>query len=712
MSSELRGNTSTDPRLATLNSLADAADALTKAVATLAAAARATAEAFAQDVARSPSPEENPGINFGRGSDLASEIAFSEKGDSDLRQDKDTGDGGERSIAIPVGSDYGQVDTPVDTDTGEQDVGISNPMNSPYRILVDSEADVLLFVCALIDKRQKVVCYMPCGTPPLKTYMQLMEKVTESPIYVLNSSTSLKQDQNYLNFLNSNGAVLLIPESLLPQFKIGGDNSWVIHAGWPVNEAQYTAQRRNHQAQNNVLVACSRDQSLYPSGNSIVKLTEPWPKDGPSFRASVSILRSLYEVMLSEIPLDMKSRIYMDYIQFHGVHGPRRVESWTPSMVVQRANDHLMKVWLWSGEHTGGDNIPLPEVSAGFVAQNDLQSAVQEGLIQVEDDSDDPGLSPSSPWNMSTTPGIPDSYKRQEEIPYRTSAAGEPLIPPTPTIPRPESVFTQPEFEPTTGLTFFPYAEEFDVIPLMCFIAGKYNKVICFVEGQGALRTYHDLFGRVAGRTVFFPKILNDHHAIEEAVVRFISAVNPAILLLAHNTTNLPSILSQSRVDCCIYWGFTVVPLQQAKQNRPLINCDTTIIIMMGTQLKGLSGAHDLRKHPSGTISMDLSENSTLAPIRNRTKAILAAPRSKTIVDGLYTSRVYSVAAIPRRVVSAQEVARRVNQYAARVLLHGELADGSATFPPVAGRLVTPKTAVERFNLQPAVDAGLLRVGN
>ncbi|CAE6481716.1 unnamed protein product [Rhizoctonia solani] len=438
-------------------------DALTKAVATLAAAARATAEAFSQDleVSRSPSPEESHGINLGRGSDLVSEIEFGEKPESDIRQDIDLDDGGEWFTAVPVGDDSNHASTPMNTDTGEQDSGSLGPINSPYRLLVDSEADVLLF-----------------------TYVQLMEKVTEAPIYALNSSTSLQQNSNFLNFLNSSGSVLLIPESLSPQFKIEGDNSWVIHVGWPVSEAQYTTQRRNHRAHNNVVVACSGDQTLYPSGNKIVELTEPWPKDGPSFRASVSILRSLYEVILSEIPLDTKSPIYMDYIQFHGVHGPRHIESWTPSVLVQRANDYLMKVWLWSGEHTGGDVIPLPEVSPGFITQNNLQSAVEAGIIQVEADLDETEPTPSLAQGAPIT---------QEEIPYGTSVSGEPPFSHTLTNPRPESVLTRPEFEPTTGLTFFPYVEEFDIIPLICFIGGKYNKVICFLEGQGALRTYHDL---------------------------------------------------------------------------------------------------------------------------------------------------------------------------------------------------------------------------
>ncbi|KDN40310.1 hypothetical protein RSAG8_08220, partial [Rhizoctonia solani AG-8 WAC10335] len=361
---ESTGNISTDSIQAALASLTDAADALAKAAATFVAAAQATSKAFSKELPPPSSPEENHGIiNLGRGSDTASEKVSGDQGDSNLRPDADTGDG-EDAHSISASAED-RIDLRLmNTDTPKH-----------------SEADVLLFLCSLVDRRQKVVCYMPCGTPALKTYKRLVEKVTESAIYILNSSDSLKQDRAYVGFLENQGSVLLVPEALLPQFEIEGENSWVIHVGWPASETRYTAQRGIHRAQNNILVAYSGDQSLYPSGDTIVELTETWPKDGAPFRASVSILRPLYEVMLSEISFEMKSEVYLDWIQCHGIHGPRHVEAWTASMVVQRANAYLTEVLHWSGEHTGSDNIPLPEVSLGFVTQNDLQTAVQEGIL-------------------------------------------------------------------------------------------------------------------------------------------------------------------------------------------------------------------------------------------------------------------------------------------------------------------------------------------
>ncbi|KAG8730514.1 hypothetical protein FRC11_006545 [Ceratobasidium sp. 423] len=576
MSSRPGGNLPTHPINVSLASLADAADALAKAAAMLAIAAQATSDAISGEIQRPESPEESHGINLGRGSDIASDIAFGDNGDPSQEQGIHIGDSdheGEQFIPDTISEEIGP--RPMNNNTTGENPGHSSQIKLSYRLLVDSDADVL-FACALIDKRHKVVCYMSCGMPLLRMYRQLIENVTESPVYIL------ERNEGHADFIESQGSVLLVPETLVPQFKIEGEHTWVIHIGWPVSETLYDAQRRIHQARNNILVAFHGDKSLYPSGDKIINMTQPWPNDGPSFRASVSILRPLYEAMLSEISLEMKSQAYMDWIQFHGIHGPRHVKAWTPSLVVQHANEYLLKVLQWSGGHAGGDVSLLPGVTAGFVTQNGLQSAVQEGILRVgNEDSDSPGPLPSP-------------------------------------APRLDSVHRPTEFQPTIGQTYFTLDEQFDAVPLMCFISDQYSKVICFLGGQGILQSYQQLLSKITGRLAISPEIPNNSQAIEEATTFFLSVTQPAILLLAYNTPNLPSALS---------------------------------------------------------------------------------------------NRLYSVGAIPRSSLSAEHAAHQANRYAAEVLLHGDASDGRAAFPPIAERPPVSKKIVEKFGLQPAVDAGLLTIG-
>jgi hypothetical protein len=60
--------------------------------------------------------------------------------------------------------------------------------------------------------------------------------------------------------------------------------------------------------------------------------------------------------------------------------------------------------------------------------------------------------------------------------------------------------------------------------------------------------------------------------------------------------------------------------------------------------------------------------------------------------------------------MSAESVAHSANTYSARVLLRGDPKDGNKTVKPVGGRISIPARAVKSFDLQPAVDKGLLSV--
>jgi hypothetical protein len=60
--------------------------------------------------------------------------------------------------------------------------------------------------------------------------------------------------------------------------------------------------------------------------------------------------------------------------------------------------------------------------------------------------------------------------------------------------------------------------------------------------------------------------------------------------------------------------------------------------------------------------------------------------------------------------MSAEKVAHNANTYSARVLLRGDLKDGKKTLKPAGERLSVHSDSVKLYELQPAVDRGLLSV--
>lgn len=291
-------------------------------------------------------------------------------------------------------------------------------------------------------------------------------------------------------------------------------------------------------------------------------------------------------------------------------------------------------------------------------------------------------------------------------------------VPPEPTITT-SKVAGKKEFQPTLGHTYFAIDEEFDAIPLMCFLAltSANDKAIFFLDDQSILAHYQKLINRITGRLVIAPQTNDEDQsqANRDAAVSFKACVSPAILLLPYRIPKFPAALERSTIGCCIYWGAgDFIPFGQARKHRTRLNCSATSIIMTTTQrdsnrkeLKAPSNS--IKEHPSSPDLVDLSTNSWLDPMRTTTKSVLS--ENKQIVRSIYGAHLYFLSKVPRSVLSAEEVAHQVNRYSARVLLRGDAENGSKNFPPVAGKFSTSAKTIKSFDLEPAVDAGLLVVG-
>ncbi|KDN40305.1 hypothetical protein RSAG8_08215, partial [Rhizoctonia solani AG-8 WAC10335] len=281
------------------------------------------------------------------------------------------------------------------------------------------------------------------------------------------------------------------------------------------------------------------------------------------------------------------------------------------------------------------------------------------------------------------------------------------------TIGRPSSIAGN-SFKSTPGYTYFTPDEEFEAIPLMCFLATcapTRQKAVLFLDISGCETQYRTLIERITGWRVFVPTSTGNHHSNEAAASSFVKFRESAILLLHFKILSLPSALNNVPLDSCVYWGSSLagfVPLLQAKKHRASLECQSTSLIMTTTQANKLSrnlARSDFIMHPSSADLHHRKDSPWLSDLRAATRSVLSG--DSKLVKGLYEAHLNSLV---MGSLGAEEIAIRINKFTARVLLTGEAEDGSKKYPPIASRLVTPLSVVNGFNLQAAVDAGLLYI--
>ncbi|CAE6479750.1 unnamed protein product [Rhizoctonia solani] len=468
-------------------------------------------------------------------------------------------------------------------------------------------------------------------------------------------------------------------------------NNYIYLSGWPSDEQRYEEQRLIHQAQNGIIVACSEDEELYPAGAAVMWQSQPWPGDVDSFRVSVALLRPVFDKKLALLPAEMKAKVYPDWISCHGPRGHRHVGFWDPITLVKRANSFLLDVLKYNppgSKNSGsGPQIFLPAVSEGFVAHNGLELAVSEGVLRVK--PADSGLNhvSSLPTNDWTEPDVLDW-------------ASEPA--------------SANNFESTPGETYFALDEEFDAIPLICFLATtcapSLRKVVLFVNFTGCRSQYRTLIERITDWRVFAFENEENGPSNKEVMSDFVQSREPAILIL-HIRVRTLSPLENVSLGYCIYWGSTLstnggtAPFVKAKRHQTALKCESTSIITTTAQASKKSEGFSSREHPNCADLLEGRDSSWLSDMRTTVRLVLSG--DPQVAKSLYENHLKAIGKNCSH-LEAEEIAGRINKFTANVLLMGEAEDGSKKYPPIAGRPTTPSSIVDELNLQAAVDAGLL----
>ncbi|KAG8737935.1 hypothetical protein FRC12_016968 [Ceratobasidium sp. 428] len=576
---------------------------------------------------------------------------------------------------------------------------------------------------------------MPFGLAVISNFKQLVESATKTTVYTLKKSSTKYLNPVFTEFARQEAAVLLLPETVSPSDRLRtSPGLCVVHLGWPSDGARYRRQIDLHQAHTNILIAFTEDSDLYPGESEILLETTSWPRP----MKIAGELRLLFDEQMSQIPNNKKENIYVEWITWHGLQGPRYVKTWDATTLVHRANLYLLDVIQYKNLDTDSVTaelqVSLPRVSPRFVAHHKLESAVEDGVLHVQFSS--PGGLNSAQMseilprgavslneNLNSQCSIPVPGARDEPPVDQTnhSLAATDAIPRTPRSSSTEdnhSAFNQPfhttrnslspapTFKPVRGHKYIAIEEEFDAIPLICFLANSHGRLVCFLDGDSTLKHYCTLLGQIIEHQIYYPRIPKDDKATEDAALSFTSHSTPSVLLLYLSTKQLPVCLKDLPDASIVHWA-QHLPMRQATKHYKQMNCAHTYIIMTTAQRNNRleHGSIEFDSHQDSEMLTRQGEDSVLTLWRDGTKAVLAS--DEKLVKAMYRSHAIWLARTPRPVMSAEKVARNANIYAARVLLRGSPEDGNHTFKPIADRPSVSAKFISEHELEPAVELGL-----
>ncbi|CAE6511648.1 unnamed protein product [Rhizoctonia solani] len=623
-----------------------------------------------------------------------------------------------------------------------------------YRILLDDEADVLLAVCCLIRRGRRAICYVRSQIKSLSLYEAVLS-VVGVPVHTIHSSSSQELEQAVKMFQEDQSSVLLLPATFPPSlaFRTDEADSLVIHVGWPTDEGLYKQQITVHQAKRNVFVAYSEDKDIYPSSSSILMHTQPWPQNAQITEACTA-LRPLFNKRLDEIPAKSKAHIYTGWIYQHGRRGPHNPPSWTASMLVYRANLYLLDVLKYNtGNSTvdSGMQIALPEVPAGFVASQNLESAVEEGILRVKSTSES-GVNhitslthadgvpagaiflnegPSKPVDRPSSTPAPSPAARPEGSnittlgtePQRNKASSSTNAPNmTPTPSRSASRISS-NIDTDGGRAFArqgdplvsPRVTEYliiesepDVIPLICHLSTQPNSknVICFVKVLSVFIPLTTMLEQMIAKPVFY---VNATGWLFEGARRALQS-STGCLILCNIYDGLP--MGLENIPFTIHFGWIYNPPTYRVQ----IQQSSNVVILLRRETQAPDGQELVSSlaqagvSPASATTKRLynrqAKTSILEPERDLLKMVLNAsasiPDIRSSYMGFITHHYQGRYSEPGWTVI--DVVTHANRYFKGLFRCGFGGDC------IQGQPWVPRRFVEHLGLEAAVAAGLLIV--
>ncbi|CAE6451116.1 unnamed protein product [Rhizoctonia solani] len=360
---------------------------------------------------------------------------------------------------------------------------------------------------------------------------------------------------------------------------------------------------------------------------------------------------------------------------------PPRHIWWAKTRVAQLANSFAARILLHGREVDGsprfkpdGRMIPVDQES---ISKFGLESTALLGLLQ----------------------------KDTARLPYSTSPICNPAAPSGPATLR-----TGTPVSTTAEKWYLILQEDFDAIPFICYQAERNPKAVCFISYGSTAEPYKSILELMVQRSVLRPGHSTD--GTNKGLSTFNSLESAVLLLRGTKAISASHNSLDPKVDIVIYWG--IPPEPHFTNNMNTLEATRTYVLISSVDdfmtRRQVTTRDGMKEYPGSVQMNSIGPTAPLDPYRDQTR------RAMEIISGKIPKKIYNDQlgkwVKTDRSVSVRKSVIRANQFAARVLLHGETEDGSVLYPPVNKRPAVKRKQLAKCGLQPYVDEGLMWVGN
>ncbi|QRV82694.1 hypothetical protein RhiJN_10709 [Ceratobasidium sp. AG-Ba] len=547
---------------------------------------------------------------------------------------------------------------------------------SRHHIMVNNESEVLIAACCLAKKFNLVACYLPVTSlVSVPLYQQLFSQVLDCPAGTIQTTTNLPKAQaEVTDFLNGHArGILLLPESIIAEMDVNPLlSSCVIHVGWPSRQENYESQVTKHNMQHSVLVAFGEDAEIYPGGSLILSQGEEWPSLHHILSNEVSALGPHFHEILAKVSSRTKERIYP-------------VENGSQTMVLEVVATLNPDVLDYQPEEsTNESEVRLPHVSAGFIAHNQLEGAVEDGVLNAG----------------STSPLSGDGALHGDAIPLNDSS-------PTDEKQKTPILTSEP------SRTYIVLDSDFDLYPFLFHLVSPNDvsiKVVCFVKELMVVNFLIDQLKEVAKVPVIVA-LSQGEAKLQQAAEEFHST-GRGLLFWSAYTQPHPS-LALNQIDHVVQMGW--INDSELRNHQTELARASTVILGRSeyasmNQGRKLLQSEGLFESQRSTALNKRGNGAQLDSVRKAWRACLAKTPTRTLRN-CYTHWMMFYFAGKHKVPgwTAIDLVKAANNFARKTLLRG-VDDGDTLEQAVGGPLPVTQGLVDHLGLQTAQQAGLLVV--